>query len=185
MKNHKAAYFVWFLFNFFIYGWVHLIIVSIQSHTFFNGLQGNIFLELLTCVIYAYLFSFFWEALQNHITLSNEINTLPIKNHAVIDILNGISSFIVKGTPFFLLFGGLFLIIGRFGLGAIGWLMTGTWKNFSTCDVLGILCSPSSSMIGLNNILAWIGNEDFLVFLIPLGTLFFWITGSHLNKKVE
>ena len=184
MKNHKAAYFVWLLFNFFMYGWVHLILVSIQSHTFFNCLQGNIFLELLTCAIYAYLFSFFWEALQNHITLSKEINTLPIKNHAAIDILNDISSFIVKGTPFFLLFGGLFLFIGRFGFGAIKWLQTGMWENFSTCNVLGILCSPSSSMIGLNNILAWIGNEDFLVFLIPLGAFFFWITGLHLRTKI-
>ena len=122
MKNHKTAYFVWLLFNFFIYGWVHLIIVSIQSHTFFNGLQGNVFLELLTFAIYAYLFSFFWEALQNHITLSKKINTLSIENHAVVNILNDISSLILKGTPFFLLFGGLFLIIGRFGFGAISWL---------------------------------------------------------------
>ena len=103
--------------------------------------------------------------------------------HPVADILNDFSKFILYGTPIFLLFGGLFLIIGRFGLGSIVWLMTGTWKSFSTCNALGILCSPSSSMIGLNKILAWIGNEDFLVFMIPLGTLLLWIVGLHPKKR--
>lgn len=185
MKNHKTAYFVWLLFNFFMYGWVHLIIVYTQSHSFFNGQQGNIFLELLTFSIYVYLFCLSWEALQNHISLSKEISTLPIVIHPAVDILNDFSNVILKGTPFFLLFGGLFLIIGRFGFGAISWLMTGAWENYSTCKVLGVLCSPTSSMVGLNKILAWIGNEDFLVFVIPIGTLFFWITGLHINKKVE
>jgi hypothetical protein len=184
MKNHKAAYFVWLLLNFFMYGWVHLIIVNIESHTFFYQQQGNFFLELLTCSIYVYLFCLCWEALQDHITLSKEINTVPIVNNSTVEILNDFSKFILYGTPIFLLFGGVFLMIGRFAFGAIRWLMTGTWEHFSTCDVLGILCSPETKLIGLKNILSWIGNEDFLIFLIPLGTLIFWITGLHPKKRM-
>jgi hypothetical protein len=183
MKNHKVAYFFWFLINVFMYGWVHLIIVNIQSNVFFSGQQGNIFLELLTCAIYIYLFSLCWLALQDHIKISKELTTFPDKDNALVNILNEFTSIVLGGTSIVLLFGGIFLIIGRFGLGAIGWLITGQWKQFSTCAVLEIFCSPSSNLLGLNNILAWIGNQDFLIFLIPLGFLLFWLIELHNKSK--
>ena len=171
MKNHKAAYTVWLCFNLFFYGWLHYALVI--------EVPNNLFVFTLTSTIYFYLICFSWDFLQSHIALSEEINLYDTKKLSVAMTLTELCSEIMQKTPNWILGGALVVFFGRLVLSSWKWLQLGEFPNYSTCKILEVLCSPDTKMIGFNNLLAWIGQADCLLFLMPLFILFYWITSIH------
>lgn len=173
MRNHKVAISIWFVAN-------YLLIVIFAAMLKEPSMQQSS-VYITSAFIYYYVFCIFWGFLQNHIKLSCESRSIELpSNSGAVGFLNELTNDSLKFAPTFTLLVPLYYWMFRLVILPLGWLKTGEWSEFTTCDVYKQFCNFDSNALGLNILINKIGQADYGFLLATLCLIFYL-----LSKKTE
>jgi hypothetical protein len=177
MKNHKLALTIWLVFNIFL---LELLLVTWQENST-NGL----FVKCFSIAVFAYAFSFCWDALITHIKDSNEIAGIELAERgSVLQFIDSLTAEVLSSATLWLWLVPVYYVLIRVTFLIFGWLKDGVWNTYTTCDVIPSFCYFQSNAIGLNKIVAWFANNDFGFFLVLLCAICGWIVLKR-NEQIE
>jgi hypothetical protein len=175
MKNHKFAFAIWLVLNIFLF--------ELLAVTWKEGESSGLFVKCFALAVYAYGFSFFWNAFFGYIRHVDEMaGRVGNENNRFLKFVNALTNDVLESATLWLWLVPLYYWMIRISMLLIGWIKDGEWNTFTTCDVIPTTCYFESKAVGLNKIINWIAYNDFGYFLLILCGLCGWIA---LKRKEQ
>ena len=157
--------------------------LNLNFLVFING-TDNIFLLLMTLTLDLYILCALWNVVQENMEVEGASIYDAPKEIGVLKRISEVARDIVENSPFWIFLSGWFILAGRTAWGLLEWIRFGVWNSYTSCEVLQILCTSNTNLIGLDRVFLWFGANDFaLSFVLPLCMFLSYLTGKHPKSR--